>query len=124
MQCCLSTISQSSQQYCALNGTELLHQMFAKSTMRAVDRRRKCYPTEALFCIRMFTKEVDEQMFSVQNKNSSYYVVDTQLHQDRPISATLSVAALALVWEHCSSRFVMSILVVSWRLFLSYRRQK
>ena len=42
----------------------------------------------------MSAGEVDEQMISVQNKNPSY-VLDPQLHQDRPISATLSVAALA-----------------------------
>ena len=72
----------------------------------------------------MSAEEVDEQLISVHNKKPSY-VLDPQLHQDRPISATLSVAALALVWEHCSSsRFVRSILVISWRLFLSPRRQK
>ena len=47
----------------------------AKSTMRAADPRRSCYPTDAaLFSIRMSTKEVDEKLFNVLNKNSSYFV--------------------------------------------------
>ena len=75
--------------------------MFAdKSMMSAVDPCHGPYLTAAaVFRGRMSTKEGDEQMFSVQNKNSSYYVVDPQLHQDRPISTILSVAALALVRE-------------------------
>lgn len=43
--------------------------------MCAADSRHGRYLTAAcMFCGRMSTKEVDEQMLSVQNKNSSYFV--------------------------------------------------
>ena len=82
--------------------SSLVSWMFAAMTMMsAVDPCHGCYLTAAaLFRGRMSTKEVGEQMFRLQNKNFSCYAVDPQLHQDRPISATLPVAALALVWEH------------------------
>merc|ERR1711939_728366 len=57
--------SRGSQQYRALTVPELTQQMFdAKNMMAAADPRRG----------RMSTKEVDEQMLNVQNKNSSYFV--------------------------------------------------
>merc|ERR1711918_125725 len=54
----------------------LTQQMFdAKNMMAAADPRHGRYLTAcALFRGRMSTKEVDEQMLNVQNKNSSYFV--------------------------------------------------
>eukprot|EP00439_Symbiodinium_sp_Y106_P016279 s8178_g2.t1 len=47
----------------------------AKNMMCAADPRHGRYLTAAaLFQSRMSTKEVDEQMLNVQNKNSSYFV--------------------------------------------------
>merc|ERR1712159_953825 len=65
-----------SQQYRALTVPELTQQMFdAKNMMCAADPRRGRYLTaSALFRGRMATKEVDDQMLSVQNKNASYFV--------------------------------------------------
>ena len=43
--------------------------------MCAADPRHGRYLTaSAMFCAKMSTKEVDEQMLNVQNKNSSYFV--------------------------------------------------
>merc|ERR1711937_482283 len=57
--------SRGAQQYRQLSVPELVQQMFdAKNMMCASDPRRG----------RMSTKEVDEQMPNVQNKNSSYFV--------------------------------------------------
>merc|ERR1711939_658963 len=55
---------------------KLTQQMFdAKNMMAAADPRHGRYLTaSALFRGRMSTKEVDEQMLNVQNKNSSYFV--------------------------------------------------
>merc|ERR1712146_446440 len=55
---------------------ELTQQMWdAKNMMCAADPRRGRYLTaSALFRGRMSTKEVDEQMLSVQSRNSSYFV--------------------------------------------------
>jgi hypothetical protein len=68
--------SRGSQQYRALTVPELTQQMFdAKNMMCASDPRHGRYLTAAaLFRGRMSTKEVDEQMLNVQNKNSSYFV--------------------------------------------------
>ena len=68
--------SRGSQQYRALTVPELTQQMFdAKNMMAASDPRHGRYLTAcALFRGRMSTKEVDEQMLNVQNKNSSYFV--------------------------------------------------
>merc|ERR1711959_134636 len=68
--------SRGSQQYRALTVPELTQQMFdAKNMMAAADPRHGRYLTAcALFRGRMSTKEVDEQMLNVQNKNSSYFV--------------------------------------------------
>src|SRR6185312_10551032 len=59
-----------------LSVPELTQQMFdAKNMMAACDPRHGRYLTaSALFRGRMSTKEVDEQMLNVQNKNSSYFV--------------------------------------------------
>merc|ERR1711902_221619 len=67
--------SRGSQQYRALTVPELTQQMFdAKNMMCAADPRHGRYLTAAcLFRGRMSTKEVDEQMLNVQNKNSSYF---------------------------------------------------
>lgn len=64
------------QQYSALSVPELTQQMFdAKNMMAACDPRHGRYLTvAAVFRGRMSMKEVDEQMLSVQNKNSSYFV--------------------------------------------------
>jgi len=68
--------SRGSQQYRALTVPELTQQMFdAKNMMCAADPRHGRYLTAAaLFRGLMSTKEVDEQMLKVQNKNSSYFV--------------------------------------------------
>merc|ERR1711998_576830 len=68
--------SRGSQQYRALTVPELTQQMFdAKNMMAAADPRHGRYLTAcAMFRGRMSTKEVDEQMLNVQNKNSSYFV--------------------------------------------------
>ena len=68
--------SRGSQQYRALTVPELTQQMFdAKNMMCAADPRHGRYLTaSALFRGRMSTKEVDEQLLNVQNKNSSYFV--------------------------------------------------
>merc|ERR1712135_174769 len=75
--------SRGSQQYRALTVPELTQQMFdAKNMMCAADPRHGRYLTAAaLFRGRMSTKEVDEQMLNVQNKNSSYFVEDPEQHQ-------------------------------------------
>ena len=56
--------------------TSFAARMFdAKNMMCAADPRHGRYLTAAaLFRGRMSTKEVDEQMLNVQNKNSSYFV--------------------------------------------------
>ncbi|RXH96633.1 hypothetical protein DVH24_009137 [Malus domestica] len=68
--------SRGSQQYCALSVPELTQQMWdAKNMMCAADPRHGRYLTaSAMFRGKMSTKEVDEQMMNVQNKNSSYFV--------------------------------------------------
>merc|ERR1711998_534319 len=68
--------SRGSQQYRALTVPELTQQMFdAKNMMAAADPRHGRYLTSlGMFRGRMSTKEVDEQMLNVQNKNSSYFV--------------------------------------------------
>jgi len=68
--------ARSSQNYRALSVAELTTQMFdAKNMMCASDPRHGRYLTaSALFRGKMSTKEVDEQMVNVQNKNTSYFV--------------------------------------------------
>merc|ERR1711916_383413 len=68
--------SRGSQQYRALTVPELTQQMFdAKNMMAASDPRHGRYLTaSAMFRGRMSTKEVDEHMLNIQNKNSSYFV--------------------------------------------------
>ena len=62
--------------YRALTVPELTQQMFdARNMMAAIDPRHGRYLTvAAVFRGRMSMKEVDEQMFTIQNKNSSYFV--------------------------------------------------
>ncbi|XVF72280.1 hypothetical protein PTKIN_Ptkin12aG0107400 [Pterospermum kingtungense] len=64
------------QQYRALTVPELTQQMRdAMNMMCAVDPRHGLYLTaSAMFHGKISTKEVDEQMLNVQNKNSSYFV--------------------------------------------------
>ncbi|PSC72040.1 tubulin beta chain [Micractinium conductrix] len=68
--------SRGSQQYRSLTVPELTQQMWdAKNMMCAADPRHGRYLTaSAIFRGRMSSKEVDEQMLNVQNKNSSYFV--------------------------------------------------
>uniref|UniRef100_T1KFQ9 Tubulin beta chain n=1 Tax=Tetranychus urticae TaxID=32264 RepID=T1KFQ9_TETUR len=68
--------SRGSQSYRATSVAELTQQMFdAKNMMAACDPRHGRYLTvAAVFRDRISMKEVDEQMFNVQNKNSSYFV--------------------------------------------------
>src|SRR3990167_2350042 len=68
--------SRGSQQYRALTVPELTQQMFdAKNMMCASDPRKGKYlSAAAMFRGRVSTKEVEEQLLNVQNKNSSYFV--------------------------------------------------
>jgi tubulin beta len=68
--------SRGSQVFRALNVPELTQQMFdAKNMMCAADPRHGRYLTAAcMFRGTLSTKEVDEQMLNVQNKNSAYFV--------------------------------------------------
>uniref|UniRef100_A0A2K5IHI2 Tubulin beta chain n=1 Tax=Colobus angolensis palliatus TaxID=336983 RepID=A0A2K5IHI2_COLAP len=67
--------SRGSQQYRALTVAELTQQMFdARNMMAACDPRHGRYLTAAAIVRgRMPMREVDEQMFNIQNKNSSYF---------------------------------------------------
>jgi len=68
--------SQDNQQYRQSTVSDLVGQMFdAKNMMCASDPRHGRYLTaSAMFRGRISTKEVDEQMLNIQNKNSSYFV--------------------------------------------------
>ncbi|CAB4279910.1 unnamed protein product [Prunus armeniaca] len=68
--------SRGSQYYRALTIPELTQQMWdAKNMMCAADPRHGRYLTaSAVFRGKMSTKEVDEQMINIQNKNSSFFV--------------------------------------------------
>jgi len=68
--------ARSSQQYRNLTVPELTTQMFdAKNMMCAADPRHGRYLTaSALFRGLIATKEVDEQMVNIQQKNSSFFV--------------------------------------------------
>ncbi|MCO5550430.1 hypothetical protein L7F22_003916 [Adiantum nelumboides] len=68
--------SRGSQQYRALTVPELTQQMWdAKNMMCAADPRFGRYLTaSAMFRGRMSTKEVEEQVFNVQSRNSAYFV--------------------------------------------------
>ena len=68
--------SRGSQSYRTLTVPELTAQMFdAKNMMCAADPRHGRYLTAAcMFRGRVSTKECEEQMLNVTNKNSSYFV--------------------------------------------------
>ena len=87
--------SRGSQQYRALTVPELTQQMWDAKNMMCVANPRLCHVPQPLPCSvgqplpwcvgrcltasamfrgKMSTKEVDEQMINVQNKNSSYFV--------------------------------------------------
>ncbi|XP_022912674.1 tubulin beta-1 chain-like [Onthophagus taurus] len=68
--------SRGGAQYAAVTVPELVRQLFdAKNIMCACDPRRGRYLTVAcVFRGRMSTKEVDEQMMNIQDKNSTYFV--------------------------------------------------
>jgi tubulin beta len=68
--------SRGSQVYRALTVPELTSQMFDnKNMMAACDPRRGRYLTAiAVFRGRMATKEVEEQMLNIHDKNTSYFV--------------------------------------------------
>jgi len=65
-----------SQDYRAITVPELVTQMFdAKNMMAACDPRQGRYLTaSAMFRGKIQTKEIDEQMLQVRNKNSNYFV--------------------------------------------------
>jgi len=69
-------IARGAQKYQALTVPELTQQMFnANNMMAACDPRRGKYLTvAAMFRGKMSMKEVDEQMFNVQDKNSQFFV--------------------------------------------------
>ncbi|XP_056647830.1 tubulin beta-4B chain-like [Diorhabda carinulata] len=66
----------NSIKYRALSVSELTQQMFdSRNMMAACDPRNGRYLTVAtVFRGKMSMKEIDEQMFNIQNKNSSYFV--------------------------------------------------
>jgi tubulin beta len=68
--------ARGSQQYRAVTVPELTQQMFdAKNMMAASDPRHGRYLTvAAYFRGKVSMKEVEEQMISVQSKNSAYFV--------------------------------------------------
>lgn len=68
--------AQGSQQYRALSVAELTQQMFdARNIMAACDPRRGRYLTVAcIFRGKMSTKEVDQQLLSIQTRNSNCFV--------------------------------------------------
>jgi len=68
--------ARSAQGYRALTVPELTQQIFdSKNMMAACDPRHGRYLTAAAtFRGKMSTKEVDEQMLTIQNKNSSFFV--------------------------------------------------
>ncbi|CAO2577414.1 Tubulin beta-1 chain, partial [Lemmus lemmus] len=68
--------AQGSQQYRALSVAELTQQMFdPRNIMAACDPRRGRYLTVAcIFRGKMSTKEVDQQLLSVQTRNSNCFV--------------------------------------------------
>jgi tubulin beta len=68
--------SRQAADYRAISVPELVSQMFdVKNMMAACDPRQGRYLTaSAMFRGKMSTKEVDDQMLTVKNKNSSYFV--------------------------------------------------
>jgi tubulin beta len=68
--------SRGSQAYRAITVPETTAQLFdAKNMMCAADPRHGRYLTAAvMFRGRLSTKEVDEQMLNIQNKNTAYFV--------------------------------------------------
>jgi len=111
--------SRGSQQYRALTVPEVTQQMFdAKNMMCAADPRHGRYLTCAcMFRGRMSTKEVDEQMLNVVNKNSSYFVewipnnVNASICDIPPkglkMAATFvgNTTAIQEVWKRVSEQF-------------------
>ena len=87
--------SRGSQQYRALTVPELTQQMFdAKNMMQTADPRHgRCLTASALFRGRMSTKEVDEQMLNVQNKNSSSSSSGSPTTSSRPSATSRSRAS-------------------------------
>lgn len=69
-------VSRAGAKYRAVTVPELVQQLFdAKNMMCAADPRHGKYLTAAaIFRGRMSTREVDEQMYNVQDKNSSYFI--------------------------------------------------
>ncbi|KAI3745914.1 hypothetical protein L6452_08326 [Arctium lappa] len=69
-------VSRYSHQYASVGVPELTQQMWdSKNMMCAADPRHGRYLTTfAMFRGKVSTKEVDEQMMNIQNKNSSYFV--------------------------------------------------
>lgn len=69
-------ISSKTQNYLALTVAELTQQMFdARNMMVACDPRHGRYLTVAtMFRGKMSMKDVDDQIFNIQNRNSAYFV--------------------------------------------------
>jgi len=69
-------LARGSQAYATSTVPQLVQQMFdSKNMMAACDPRQGRYLTVAgIFRGRMSMKDVDDQMFAVQNKNSSFFV--------------------------------------------------
>jgi len=69
-------LARGSQAYTSSTVAQLVQQMFdSKNMMAACDPRQGRYLTvAAIFRGRMSMKDVDDQMFNIQNKNSSFFV--------------------------------------------------
>ena len=73
----------------------------AKNMMCAADPRHGRYLTaSALFRGRMSSKEVDEQMLNVQNKNSSYFVEWIPNNVKSSVRLSAARCCMALLPEH------------------------
>merc|ERR1711915_176704 len=104
--------SRGSQQYRALTVPELTQQMFD-----ADPRHGRYLTASALFRGRMSSKEVDEQMLNVQNKNSSYFVewipnnIKSSICDIPPKGLKMAVAfignstAIQELWKRVSEQF-------------------
>ncbi|KAG2324315.1 hypothetical protein Bca52824_007043 [Brassica carinata] len=114
--------SRGSQQYISLTVPELTQQMWdAKNMMCAADPRHGRYLTaSAMFRGKMSTKEVDEQILNVQNKNSSYFVewipnnvksslfiVNTCILLTNHIVAFENICSLVLSYVHSNEKMVV-----------------
>ena len=114
----------------ALSVPELTQQMWdAKNMMCAADPRHGRYLTaSAVFRGRVSTKEVDEQMLNVQNKNSSYFVewipnnVKCSVCDIPPKGLKMSATFIGKLLESSSTLLLSSFGFVACQLCLIFGR--